>query len=134
MKTTEKYKNQGTRVIISLVIYFTLFYLLLHLFSANEMLIDFLKTINNFFLPMPQYLLMEDMIKSILPLVYFVVALLCFFIFLLAKLIQLPKKMKIIIGFLIKIAILFSFLFLINYLKSFYDNKHRYEQYIELNN
>jgi hypothetical protein len=118
-------------IILSLALYCFFYYLTMITISSNDLIIKFLRYINNLVIPIPLYLSISDSIKSILPSIYFINSLFCLLFFLISYKLISANRLKSLKLCLVKISLLVFLILLINYLFSFYTNNQIYNSYHE---
>lgn len=118
-------------ILSSLALYCFVYYLTMITISSNDLIIRFLRYVNNLIIPIPQYLSISDSIKSILPSIYFINSLFCLLLFLISYKLISVNRLKSLKLYLVKISLLVFLILLINYLFSFYTNNQIYNSYQE---
>lgn len=118
-------------ILSSLALYCFVYYLTMITISSNDLIIGFLRYVNNLIIPIPQYLSISDSIKSILPSIYFINSLFCLLLFLILYKLISVNRLKSLKSYLVKISLLVFLILLINYLFSFYTNNKIYNSYQE---
>jgi hypothetical protein len=118
-------------ILSSFVFYCLVFYLTMITISSNDLIIGFLRYVNNLIIPIPQYLSIGDSIKSILPSIYFINSLFCLLFFLISYKLISANRLKRLKLCLVKISLFVFFILLINYLFSFHTNNQIYNSYQE---
>lgn len=135
MKNNKFYSKPVPSIFISIIIYCILF-LILYAFSIkNESIIGYVNEISIYIQPRPNFLLIEHISKLILPLVFLLNSIFCgLIIFIFNKIFSknFPEKFIQIRNYLIRISILVLFVFFINYIKSFSDNRKIINKYHEI--
>lgn len=118
-------------ILLSLALYCFVYYLTMITISSNDLIIGFLRYVNNLIIPIPQYLSISDSIKSILPSIYFINSLFCLLLFLILYKLISVNRLKTLKLYLVRISLLVFLILLINYLFSFYTNNQIYNSYQE---
>lgn len=135
MKNYKFYLRPILLILISIIIYWSLFFLLITFTSSNESIISFVRKINRFIQPVPTFLLFEDVIKVTLPSIYLLNSFFCGLIVFISNKFSVKNNYEMFIKtryYLIRISILMIFIFFINYIKSFSDNRKIISKYHEV--
>jgi len=135
MKNINIYSRPILLILISIIIYCSLFFFLYLFLILNENIFSFVNKINIFIQPRPNFLLIEDVLNIILPTVFILDSIFCgLIVFILNKVFvkNIPEIFKQIKYYMIRISILVIFVFFINYIKSFTDNRKIINKYHEV--
>jgi hypothetical protein len=119
-------------IILSIVTYCFVYYFTMITISSNDLIIKYLRYINNLIIPIPQYLSIDDSIKSILPSIYFINSLFCMLFGLIFYKLFTTNKLNDLKLYLFRVSVLVFFILTINYSYSFYTNKQIYNSYHEV--
>ena len=124
-------KMKKNNIILSLALYCFIYYFTMITISSNDLIIKFLRYVNNLIMPIPQYLSIDDSIKSILPSIHFINSLFCLLFILISYKLISVNRLKSLKLCLVKISLLVFLILSIYYLYSFYTNRQIYNSYHE---